>query len=152
MRRGGWAGFWAAGYDAACMGILAFSMGMWGGPLLAFFDDTPRVVAIGREYLAAVGPSYITYGAAIVVGNAFSGIGATRKTLRLDLAIVLLIQVPLCLIAVLFRGSRDALWSAIATAVSALAVSLFLPMRVSEDDERQGLDIASHGERGWEFD
>ena len=45
-----------------------------------------------------------------------------------------------------------ALWSAIATAVVALAVSLFLPMRVSEDDERQGLDIASHGERGWEFD
>ncbi len=45
-----------------------------------------------------------------------------------------------------------ALWSAVATAVSALAVSLFLPMRVSEDDERQGLDIASHGERGWEFD
>ena len=40
----------------------------------------------------------------------------------------------------------------IATAVSALAVSLFLPMRVSVDDERQGLDIASHGERGWEFD
>jgi hypothetical protein len=24
-----------------------------------------------------------------------------------------------------------------------------VPMRVSEDDERQGLDIASHGERGW---
>jgi len=45
-----------------------------------------------------------------------------------------------------------AVWSAVATAVSALAVSLFLPMRVSEDDERQGLDIASHGERGWEFD
>jgi Amt family ammonium transporter len=45
-----------------------------------------------------------------------------------------------------------AAYSAIATAVSALAVSLVLPMRVSEDDERQGLDIASHGERGWEFD
>ena len=45
-----------------------------------------------------------------------------------------------------------AIWSAIATAVSALAVSRVLPMRVSEDDERQGLDIASHGERGWEFD
>lgn len=45
-----------------------------------------------------------------------------------------------------------AVWSAVATAVAALAVSLFLPMRVSEDDERQGLDIASHGERGWEFD
>ena len=48
--------------------------------------------------------------------------------------------------------AATAVWSAIATAVCALAVSLFLPMRVSEDDERHGLDIASHGERGWEFD
>ena len=45
-----------------------------------------------------------------------------------------------------------AIYSAVATALIALAVSLFLPMRVSEDDERQGLDIANHGERGWEFD
>ncbi len=45
-----------------------------------------------------------------------------------------------------------ALWSAAATAGIALAISRLLPMRVSEDDERQGLDIASHGERGWEFD
>ncbi|HYD23302.1 MAG TPA: ammonium transporter [Croceibacterium sp.] len=45
-----------------------------------------------------------------------------------------------------------AAWSALATAGAALAVSLILPMRVSVDDERQGLDIASHGERGWEFD
>jgi Amt family ammonium transporter len=45
-----------------------------------------------------------------------------------------------------------AAWSAIATAAAALAISRVLPMRVSEDDERQGLDIASHGERGWEFD
>ena len=43
-------------------------------------------------------------------------------------------------------------WSALATAAAALAVSKLLPMRVSVDDERQGLDIASHGERGWEFD
>ncbi len=122
MRRAGWAGWWAAGYDAAFMGVLAYCMGLWGAPLLSFFDDNPHVVAIGREYLAAVGPSYVTYGAAIVLGNAFSGIGATRKTLRLDLVIVLLIQVPLCLLAVLARGSRDALWAAIATsyAVSAL--------------------------------
>ena len=45
-----------------------------------------------------------------------------------------------------------AAWSALATAAVALAVSKLLPMRVSVDDERQGLDIASHGERGWEFD
>jgi Amt family ammonium transporter len=45
-----------------------------------------------------------------------------------------------------------AIYSAIATALISLAVSLVLPMRVSEEEERQGLDIADHGERGWEFD
>jgi ammonium transporter, Amt family len=45
-----------------------------------------------------------------------------------------------------------AIWSAIASVVIALGVSLVLPMRVSEDDEREGLDLASHGERAWELD
>jgi Amt family ammonium transporter len=45
-----------------------------------------------------------------------------------------------------------ALYSIVATALIALGVSLFLPMRVSEDVERQGLDVAEHGERAWEFD
>lgn len=45
-----------------------------------------------------------------------------------------------------------AIWSAVASAVIAVLVSLALPMRVSEDDEREGLDLASHGERAWEFD
>ena len=45
-----------------------------------------------------------------------------------------------------------AAWSAIASVVLALGVSLFVPMRVSEDAEREGLDLSSHGERAWEFD
>ena len=45
-----------------------------------------------------------------------------------------------------------AIYSAIVTAVLAVLVSLAVPMRVSEDDEREGLDLASHGERAWEFD
>ncbi len=45
-----------------------------------------------------------------------------------------------------------AIWSALASVVLALGVSYFLPMRVSEDEEREGLDITSHGERAWEFD
>lgn len=40
-----------------------------------------------------------------------------------------------------------AIWSAVASVVLALAISLFLPMRVTEADEREGLDWASHGER-----
>lgn len=45
-----------------------------------------------------------------------------------------------------------ALYSAIASAVIAVAVSLVFPMRVGEDAEREGLDITSHGERAWELD
>lgn len=45
-----------------------------------------------------------------------------------------------------------AIWSAIATAIIAVGVSLFFPMRVGEDAEREGLDITSHGERAWEMD
>lgn len=45
-----------------------------------------------------------------------------------------------------------AIWSAVASAVIAVLVSLLVPMRVGEDDEREGLDLTSHGERAWEFD
>ena len=45
-----------------------------------------------------------------------------------------------------------AIWSAVATGVLAVLVSLVIPMRVSEDDEREGLDLASHGERAWLLD
>lgn len=43
-------------------------------------------------------------------------------------------------------------WSVIATVILALMASVVFPMRVSEDAEREGLDITSHGERAWEFD
>ena len=45
-----------------------------------------------------------------------------------------------------------ALWSIVASVVLAMGVSWILPMRVSDDAEREGLDLTSHGERGWEFD
>ncbi len=45
-----------------------------------------------------------------------------------------------------------AVWSAVATLIIGYMVSMVLPMRVSEDEERDGLDIASHGERAWDMD
>ena len=56
------------------------------------------------------------------------------------------------LVAQLIGVGAVALWSAVATAILALMCSLAFPMRVSEEDERDGLDIASHGERGWIVD
>jgi len=45
-----------------------------------------------------------------------------------------------------------ALWSAFGSVILALAVSMIIPMRVSEDEERDGLDIANHGERAWDIE
>jgi len=45
-----------------------------------------------------------------------------------------------------------ALWSAIGTAILALMVSMVFPMRASDEDEVEGLDISNHGERAWELD
>ena len=45
-----------------------------------------------------------------------------------------------------------AIFSAVMTVLIALGVSMFIPMRVEEDDEVRGLDVSSHGERAWHFD
>jgi ammonium transporter, Amt family len=45
-----------------------------------------------------------------------------------------------------------AAYSAVVTLIIGYMVSMVLPMRVSEDQERDGLDIASHGERAWDLD
>lgn len=44
------------------------------------------------------------------------------------------------------------IWSAAGSAVLAVLVSLAIPLRVGEDDELEGLDLASHGERAWELE
>jgi len=43
-------------------------------------------------------------------------------------------------------------WSAIASAIIGVMVSMLLPIRVNEEEEFEGLDITSHGERAWEMD
>ncbi len=55
-------------------------------------------------------------------------------------------------VAQLIGVGAVAIWSAVATLILGLGISFILPMRVSEDDERDGLDIANHGERAWDLD
>jgi ammonium transporter, Amt family len=43
-------------------------------------------------------------------------------------------------------------WTALATFLIAFILSYAIPMRVDEESEQDGLDLTSHGERGWELD
>ena len=45
-----------------------------------------------------------------------------------------------------------ALWSAVMTAILALGIGIVAPMRVKKKREAAGLDITTHGERGWDFE
>lgn len=45
-----------------------------------------------------------------------------------------------------------ATYSAVVTLIIGYMVAMVIPMRVSEDQERDGLDISSHGERAWDLD
>jgi ammonium transporter, Amt family len=45
-----------------------------------------------------------------------------------------------------------AVWSAVATIIIGYMVAMVIPMRVTEEEERDGLDIANHGERAWDLD
>ena len=45
-----------------------------------------------------------------------------------------------------------ALWTAVWTVLIGLMISYVIPMRVDQETEHDGLDLSSHGERGWELD
>ena len=42
-------------------------------------------------------------------------------------------------------------WTAVVAAVGFLIVKLVMGLRVSEEEEREGLDISSHGERAYDM-
>jgi ammonium transporter, Amt family len=56
------------------------------------------------------------------------------------------------LVAQLIGVSVVVLWSGIVTFIIGFGLSTLIPMRVDEEAEHEGLDFASHGERGWELD
>lgn len=56
------------------------------------------------------------------------------------------------IVAQLVAVGAVAAFSAIVSVILALMVSIVIPMRVSQDEEREGLDITSHAERAWEID
>ena len=78
---------------------------------------------------------------AVFASEAFGGAGYAEGA---GMASQLWVQVK----AVAIVGA----YSAVVTLIIGYMVSMVVPMRVSEDQERDGLDISSHGERAWDLD
>jgi Na+-driven multidrug efflux pump len=119
-------GWITALYDAFTnIGLIA-SIFLAGEPILRIFDPAHGPLDLALSYLRVVGPSYLGLGAGVVLGNAMAGAGATRVTLGIDALVILGLQFPLCIGAVLAGVPIRGLFSCVALVnfVSAVAYAV----------------------------
>lgn len=119
------AGWIAGGYNMATMALLAVLYLTVGREILGVFTQDARILDIAVHYLRVVGPSYVMFGLAIVLGTAMTGAGATRLTLTVDAILVALVQVPLMFVVVAaLRTQPDGLWRTI-VAVNVVSAAVY---------------------------
>ena len=81
-----------------------------------------------------------------IVGALLTGVFSAQSLGGTEADLAIGAQVWVQLVSVAFTM----LWCAVVTAVVMLIVKFVIGLRVSEDEEREGLDIASHGESAYE--
>lgn len=118
----------ASGWLAALYN-LAFTAGLvalyfaYTSEIVGFFDDSPEVLTVAKEYVRWVAPSYCLLAVAVVLAQAMNGAGATFSTMLLDSGLLLLLVIPAAIVATtVFGVPRTGLWTIIAlgNAVGAL--------------------------------
>lgn len=120
-KKSGWI---TMGYDAVTNVLLIAAVFAYGEAILHVFDDEVGPVAIALEYLQVVAPSYVALGVGIVLGNAMAGAGATRTTFAIDAAVILALQVPLCIfVLAVMHGTLRSLFQCVAVVNVASAIA-----------------------------
>lgn len=118
------AGVLAAAYDALMNVAFVVVLAFYAERVLRFFGKDDAPVAIGLDYLKIVGKSYVGLGIGIVLGNAMAGAKAAKTAFRVDVAVLLAFQLPLCLGAVLlFHASLLSLFACVAATAFAGALA-----------------------------
>lgn len=109
------AGWIAASFNFFLMIALVAAYMHFAEPIIGFFDKSPEVLAVGKEYLRIVGLSYAVLGVALVLSQAMTGAGATMSSLVIDGAFLLFLVLPMAIIVTEYLGApRMALWTTIA--------------------------------------
>ena len=127
-RRALYAGWVATIYDVLLTLGLAALYIFFADELIGFFDPSPEVLLVGREYLQAVALSYAFLGGAIVLSQSMTGAGATLSSLVLDTVVVAMFLFPVAyIVAVTLGRPRTDLWHALAAAncISALVYAIY---------------------------
>jgi putative MATE family efflux protein len=92
-------GLWASAYGLVTACILWLAISTFAEPVLQFFGKDARAVALGVQYIGIAAIGYLPLSLGIVLNGAMIGAARARLTLLLDVCVLLLVQVPLCLLA-----------------------------------------------------
>ena len=122
-------GWYAALYNTAMMAVFALALRWLDVDIVSIFDDTPQVLDTAVGYVNWVSPSYLFLGLGIVLGSAIQGAGATRQVMWLDIAVILLVQIPLGLFVVLSGLNEAALWKVVALTNVVFALTYVISYR-----------------------
>jgi putative MATE family efflux protein len=110
-RQSGW---YMTFYNCAMMFVFAIGCHFWGREMIEFFSPDKHVIDTALSYFKWVAPTYVGLGVGITLGSAIQGAGATRQTFILDLAVILLFQIPACWLVVnVFHGAEERLWQVV---------------------------------------
>jgi Na+-driven multidrug efflux pump len=77
--------WWVSGYTSIYMLIAVAITFVFARPMIAFFDPTPQVVAMGVECLKIVAPTLLISAIGIVLGRGFTGAGDTVPPMTVNL-------------------------------------------------------------------
>ena len=115
VKSGKAAGWYAAGFNALMMVVLAALYLRHAVPVVAFFDADPVVVELATAYIGTVVFTYVAFGVMIVLSQAMTGAGATLQSLLVDAAVLGFLVVPAAYVIVqVAELPRHWLWVVIA--------------------------------------
>jgi putative MATE family efflux protein len=86
--------WWVGVYSAAYMVVAAAILTVLATPLIALFDPTPQVVAIGSECLRIVAWSMVISSVGVVLARSFDGAGNTVPAMAINLLTLWALEVP----------------------------------------------------------
>jgi putative MATE family efflux protein len=87
--------WWVSAYSAIYMAVVALLLSIFAPSLIALFDPTPEVVAIGTECLRIVSWSMIAGAGGVVLARGFDGAGNTVPAMTINLLTLWAMELPL---------------------------------------------------------
>jgi putative MATE family efflux protein len=106
-----------AAYNVSLMLVCGLAIVVWAEPIMAAFNDTPEVVALGAQALRVFAVGYLFSSLGSVMARAFNGAGDTVPAMLINLSTLWGVQIPLAwLLSQVAGWGTLGLWAGISAA------------------------------------